>query len=250
MPVAGPASSTQTVTSAVLAQPIGEHAAGRARADDHIVESVHTQPLAIDPSHGYSPPRQPGEATCPRRSLFELWEAHCRHEFETRDVDATMATMVAEPYVNHVPTMTGGVGHDAQGLLQVPFHRRHPPDTELMPVFRTVGPDQIVDELIFGFTHTSEIDGCCRAFRLPAGRSRFRWSPSCCSSATRSRMSTSTGTRRRCWCRSACSIRTACRSPAERLAKVVVHGAAEQRVDDRWSTSADKPIWQRGKRRI
>jgi carboxymethylenebutenolidase len=48
----------------------------------------------------------------PTADLAALWEAHCRHEFETRDVDATMATMVARPYVNHVPTMTGGVGHD------------------------------------------------------------------------------------------------------------------------------------------
>ncbi len=29
--------------------------------------------------------------------LVTLWEAHCRYEFETRDVDATMATIVAEP---------------------------------------------------------------------------------------------------------------------------------------------------------
>ncbi len=42
--------------------------------------------------------------------LVALWEAHCRYEFESRDVEATMASMVAEPYVNHVPTMTGGVG--------------------------------------------------------------------------------------------------------------------------------------------
>ena len=48
----------------------------------------------------------------PPHDLEALWEEHCRHEFETRDVDATMATMVAAPYVNHVPTMTGGVGHD------------------------------------------------------------------------------------------------------------------------------------------
>lgn len=45
--------------------------------------------------------------------LAALWEAHCRYEFETRDVDATMSTMVAEPYVNHIPTMTGGVGSEA-----------------------------------------------------------------------------------------------------------------------------------------
>ena len=44
----------------------------------------------------------------PDHDLVALWEAHCRYEFETRDVDATMAPMVAEPYVNHVPTMTGG----------------------------------------------------------------------------------------------------------------------------------------------
>ena len=45
--------------------------------------------------------------------LAALWDAQCRFEFESRDVDATMATMVAEPYVNHIPTMTGGVGfHD------------------------------------------------------------------------------------------------------------------------------------------
>ena len=43
--------------------------------------------------------------------LVALWEAHTRFEFETRDVNATMATMVAEPYVNHIPTMTGGVGY-------------------------------------------------------------------------------------------------------------------------------------------
>jgi len=45
------------------------------------------------------------------RDLVALWEAHCRYEFETRDVDATMATMVDTPYVNHIPTMAGGVGH-------------------------------------------------------------------------------------------------------------------------------------------
>jgi carboxymethylenebutenolidase len=40
--------------------------------------------------------------------LVALWEAHTRTEFETRDVEGTMATMVEQPYVNHTPTMTGG----------------------------------------------------------------------------------------------------------------------------------------------
>ena len=48
----------------------------------------------------------------PHFNLSELWDAHCYHEFAARDVDATMATMVSTPYVNHIPTLTGGVGHD------------------------------------------------------------------------------------------------------------------------------------------
>jgi carboxymethylenebutenolidase len=94
----------------------------------------------------------------PVYDLAALWDKHCEHEFATRDVDATMATMVAEPYVNHIPTMTGGVG--AKMLSR--FYRNHfvnsnPPDTALQPVSRTVGATQIVDEMLFSFTHTTEI---------------------------------------------------------------------------------------------
>ncbi len=95
----------------------------------------------------------------PKHDLVALWEAHCRYEFETRDVDATMATMVAQPYVNHIPTMTGGVGHDElKRFYKYHFIGGNPPDTTLSPVSRTVGKDQIVDEMIFAFTHTSEVD--------------------------------------------------------------------------------------------
>ena len=95
----------------------------------------------------------------PEYDLVARWEEHCRHEFETRDVDATMATMVDEPYVNHIPTMTGGVGHDQlKRFYKYHFIGGNPPDTELVPVSRTVGADQVVDELLFRFTHTSEVD--------------------------------------------------------------------------------------------
>src|SRR5438552_6815269 len=91
--------------------------------------------------------------------LVALWEAHCRYEFETRDVDATMATMVAAPYVNHIPTMTGGVGHDQlKRFYKYHFIGANPPDTRLVPMSRTVGTDSLVDEMLFSFTHTSEID--------------------------------------------------------------------------------------------
>ncbi len=91
--------------------------------------------------------------------LIALWEAHCRYEFETHDVDATMATMVAEPYVNNIPTMTGGVGHDeVRRFYKYHFIGANPPDTTIVPISRTVGADSIVDELIFCFTHTTTVD--------------------------------------------------------------------------------------------
>jgi carboxymethylenebutenolidase len=91
--------------------------------------------------------------------LPALWEAHCRHEFETRDVNATMATMVESPYVNHIPTMTGGVGHDElKRFYKYHFIGENPPDIALNPVSRTVGESSVVDEMILSFTHTTEID--------------------------------------------------------------------------------------------
>jgi carboxymethylenebutenolidase len=93
------------------------------------------------------------------RDLVELWEEHCRCEFEQRDANATMATMVPQPYVNHIPTMTGGVGYEQ--LMR--FYAHHfipvnPPDFRLSPVSRTVGVDSIVDEFIAHFTHTTVMD--------------------------------------------------------------------------------------------
>tara|TARA_B100001105_G_scaffold61001_1_gene47183 strand:+ start:160 stop:708 length:549 start_codon:yes stop_codon:yes gene_type:complete len=95
----------------------------------------------------------------PHHNLSELWDAHCYYEFATRDVDATMATMVAEPYVNHIPTLTGGVGHDhLKRFYKYHFVNSNPPDTKLIPVSRTIGADRVVDEMVFCFTHTCEVD--------------------------------------------------------------------------------------------
>ncbi|WP_063580492.1 dienelactone hydrolase family protein [Achromobacter ruhlandii] len=95
----------------------------------------------------------------PQFDYSALWDKHCEYEFGTRDVAATMATMVAEPYVNHIPTMTGGVGYrELSRFYQHHFVNSNPPDTRLVPLSRTVGATQIVDELLFCFTHTTEID--------------------------------------------------------------------------------------------
>ena len=99
------------------------------------------------------------KAVGPEYDLEALWEEHCRHEFETRDVPATMATMVAEPYVNHIPTMTGGVGYkQLSRFYQHHFVHNNPKDMSLISISRTVGVTQIVDEFIMRFTHDQEID--------------------------------------------------------------------------------------------
>ena len=95
----------------------------------------------------------------PTYDLESLWEHHLHHEFTGRDTAATMATMVAEPYVNHIPTMTGGTGADALSRFYAEhFIPKMPKDTTLTPLSRTVGADRVVDEMIFSFTHNEEID--------------------------------------------------------------------------------------------
>jgi len=94
----------------------------------------------------------------PHYDLSALWDKHCEYEFGTRNVDDTMSTMVAEPYVNHIPTMTGGVGYQAlHSFYSHHFVNSNPPDTTLTSISRTVGATQVVDELLFSFTHTTEI---------------------------------------------------------------------------------------------
>lgn len=91
--------------------------------------------------------------------LIALWDRHCELEFTARDAATTMTTMVAEPYVNHVPTMTGGVGQKAlHEFYATHFIPKLPADTKLIPVSRTVGENRVVDELIFCFTHDCRID--------------------------------------------------------------------------------------------
>ena len=97
--------------------------------------------------------------TANQQTLNDLWEEHVRDEFAIRDTEATLRTMVPDAYVNHVPVMTGGNG---RGALREFYSRRFipqmPPDTEIIPVSRTIGTDRLVDEMIFRFTHTLEMD--------------------------------------------------------------------------------------------
>jgi carboxymethylenebutenolidase len=61
--------------------------------------------------------------------------------------------------VNHVPVLTGGSGRDElREFYSKRFIPQMPPDTEMTPVSRTIGDNQIVDEMIFKFTHTIPMD--------------------------------------------------------------------------------------------
>src|SRR2546430_17593556 len=97
--------------------------------------------------------------TPPQQRLSELWDEHVRYEFSTRNTEDTLATMVEDAYVNHIPVLTGGVGRDElREFYSKRFIPQMPPDTEIIPISRTIGHDQLVDEMVFTFTHTISID--------------------------------------------------------------------------------------------
>jgi carboxymethylenebutenolidase len=91
--------------------------------------------------------------------LQELWEEHVQHEFDTHNTEDTLATMVEDAYVNNIPVMTGGVGKPAlREFYSKYFIPQIPPDTDLTPISRTIGTDQLVDEMVLKFTHTIQMD--------------------------------------------------------------------------------------------
>jgi carboxymethylenebutenolidase len=95
----------------------------------------------------------------PYFDLEAIWEEHTYYEFADRSVAHTMSTMVQEPYVNHVPTMTGGVGRKKlKAFYRDHFIFNNSVDTEMEMISRTLGVDRVVDEFIFKFTHDMEID--------------------------------------------------------------------------------------------
>ena len=85
--------------------------------------------------------------------------------------------MVEDAYVNHVPVMTGGYGHEAlRRFYKEDFIAPMPADTSIQLVSRTLGRDQLADEIIFSFTHTEEMPWMgCLAFRRLTVMSIFLW---------------------------------------------------------------------------
>jgi carboxymethylenebutenolidase len=93
------------------------------------------------------------------QAMIDLFEKHVSAEL-AGDLDTTMATMSDNPHLHNVPTMAGGVGRDGVRT----FYRDHlvgkffPPDVKFTSVSRTVAENQVVEELVIAFTHTTVID--------------------------------------------------------------------------------------------
>jgi carboxymethylenebutenolidase len=94
-----------------------------------------------------------------QQRMVDTFQQHITAEM-TGDLETTMATMNADPYVYHIPAMTGGTGYEGVRY----FYANHlvgkffPPDAEIIPISRTIGLNQLVEEGVVRFTHTMMMD--------------------------------------------------------------------------------------------
>jgi carboxymethylenebutenolidase len=94
--------------------------------------------------------------TSPERhgGLADVPDDHLAAEFAARDPDATTATMTGDPYLNHVPVLTAGIGRDeVRRFYQQVFIGHWPADTTMQRISRTAGTGQVAGELVMSFTH-------------------------------------------------------------------------------------------------
>jgi hypothetical protein len=106
--------------------------------------------------------------------LGAVFDAHVKHEFVDKDVDATMNTMTEDSYVHHVAMATGGVGRQGvRDFYENYFVGKWPADVKVIPISRTVGKDAVIDELVVTFTHDVQLDFMLPIFAVPAGRMTF-----------------------------------------------------------------------------
>jgi carboxymethylenebutenolidase len=102
---------------------------------------------------------QKSTLTADEQRLNDLWEEHLRTEFAAHSADEAITTMVANPLVNQVPVMIGGDGRqELHEFYAKYFLPQIPPDTDMVPVSRTIGQGRLVEEMIFRFTHTIPMD--------------------------------------------------------------------------------------------
>jgi carboxymethylenebutenolidase len=94
-----------------------------------------------------------------QEEMEKVWAEHIRHEFVTGDVEATLATMVEDASVNHVPVNTGGRGKaELRAFYRDVFIGSWPDDLEMTTTNRVFGRDQLVIEDHLRFTHENRMD--------------------------------------------------------------------------------------------
>ena len=97
--------------------------------------------------------------TADEQKFNDIWNEHLRAEFSAYSADENVATMVANPRINQVPVMIGGDGkEEVHEFYAKYFLPQIPPDTEIVPVSRTIGQGRLVDEIVVRFTHTIPMD--------------------------------------------------------------------------------------------
>jgi carboxymethylenebutenolidase len=93
------------------------------------------------------------------QTLSSVWDQHVGAEFGAKSADQAVATMSADAYVNYIPLMIGARGrYQVRDFYENHFLSQFPPDIEIVPVSRTIGQGQVVDELMMRFTHSIRLD--------------------------------------------------------------------------------------------
>jgi len=132
------------------AHPIQQPVADESEADKFAI----TRPAQGRMAMSQKPP-----LTADEQRLNDLWEEHLRTEFSLHSADEAIATMAPNPLVNQVPVMIGGDGREELHEFYAKyFLPQIPPDTEMVPVSRTIGQGRLVEEMVFRFTHTIPMD--------------------------------------------------------------------------------------------
>ncbi|PSJ16429.1 carboxymethylenebutenolidase [Nitrosomonas supralitoralis] len=99
------------------------------------------------------------ELTPDQQEITEQFQAHIDAEIRG-DLDTTLSTMTDDPHLNNIPTLIGGIGKEGVRKFYadlIPFGKFFPPDLVMVPVSQTIDQNQLVDEIIFKFTHTTEV---------------------------------------------------------------------------------------------
>jgi len=91
--------------------------------------------------------------------MEKIFAEHIRHEFVTKDVEATLATMVEDASVNHLPINSGGRGKvELRAFYRDVFIGSWPDDLEMTTKNRVFGNDQMIEEDHLRFTHKNRME--------------------------------------------------------------------------------------------